>query len=111
MHGHTDEWVANRVKWKVSDFLRQPSELLFFDSADNDEANRLRRVAEQRSAGLPIMAIWRSDEFMDSDSEWDNQQEGFGNRLNRLTSIGVLFAIPTNRRSFEAQHGRILTRH
>lgn len=60
MHGHADEWIADRVKWKLKCFTHQLADILFFTDSDDEEANRLRHISEERSAGLPIMAFWRS---------------------------------------------------
>jgi len=35
MHGLADEWIANRVRWKLTRFTHQPSDILFFDIADD----------------------------------------------------------------------------
>lgn len=60
MRGHSDERIADRVKWKLASFTRQPPDTVLFTNGDDCRAEGLRRVAEDRSAGLPIMAFWHS---------------------------------------------------
>jgi hypothetical protein len=62
MHGHADEWIKDRVKWKLESFKLSSSEVLIFEDGKSEEMG-LRRIAESRSAGMPIMAFWRSDEL------------------------------------------------
>jgi hypothetical protein len=62
MHGHADEWIANRVKWRVKDFIRQPPDILFVNGDEDERATSLRTVAEDRRAGLPVLAFWRSSD-------------------------------------------------
>jgi hypothetical protein len=63
MHGHADEWIEDRVKWKASAFTYRRSDILFFAGHDDDTRTALRHVAADRSVGLPIMAFRRSDEL------------------------------------------------
>lgn len=62
MQGHKDEWIRDRVKWKLAGFDLSSSEVIVFEDDGGAGAN-LRRIAESRSAGLPIMAFWRSEEL------------------------------------------------
>ena len=63
MHGHKDEWIRDRVKWKLADYKLASPEVLVFGEGAEGEGTSLRRIAELRSAGLPILAFWRSDEL------------------------------------------------
>lgn len=63
MRGHSDEWIVNRVRWKLRGFANLPSDVLRFDTVECAATQALRRIAVERGAGLPIMAVWRSDEL------------------------------------------------
>jgi hypothetical protein len=63
MQGHKDEWIRDRVKWRLTDyFTKSSSEVLFFEGGSYADST-LRRIATLRSVGLPIMAFWRSEEL------------------------------------------------
>jgi hypothetical protein len=63
MYGHDDEWVESRVKWKLTKLKLSCSEMLVFGEGTEAIEADLRRIAESRRAGLPIMAFWRSEDL------------------------------------------------
>jgi hypothetical protein len=61
MHGVSDKWIANRVKWKMRKF--SSPEMILFPDDENPSPPSLRDVAAAYGAGTPILAFCRSNDL------------------------------------------------
>ena len=61
MQGHTAEWIANRIKWKMRRF--SSPEMILFPEGKNLLASGFCDVAAAHATGTPILAFRRSNEL------------------------------------------------